>query len=116
MRLLDAVLGTTAAARSVDDAAMVLTDVGIGMRGVNAVPGGGPLGVLPVVPVPTVAAGVGVVVAICVVATPAGPLVVRVLTALISPLELVGSAVARVGVLACLVLGPVVVVVPARVA
>ncbi|HKS52673.1 MAG TPA: hypothetical protein VJS67_12465 [Pseudonocardiaceae bacterium] len=117
MRLLDAVLGATAAARSVDDATMVLTDVGSGMRGISAVSSGGPLGVLPVVIVPTVAAGVGVVVAICVVVTAAGPLVVGVQTALISPFELAYSAVACVGVLAHLsVLGSVVVAVSARVA
>jgi hypothetical protein len=116
VRLLDPVLDTTAA-RSVDDAAMVLTNVGSGMRGINAVPGGGPLGVLPVVTVPTVAAGVGAVVAICVIATPTGPLMVGVLTALISPFELAYSAVACVGVLARLsALGPVVVAASAGVA
>jgi hypothetical protein len=117
VRLLDAVLGATAAARSVEDATMVLTDVASGMRGISAVSSGGPLGVLPVVIVPTVAAGVGVVVAICVVPTAAGPLVIGVQTALISSFDLAYSAVACVGVLARLsVLRSVVVAVSARVA
>jgi hypothetical protein len=83
---------------------MGLTVVGSGMRRVDVAPGGRPIGVLLIVGVPRVdTSGVGAsaiaTVAVWLVATLAGPLVVDVLTVLVRPIKLACGAAVPVGVL-----------------
>ncbi|MFN2536386.1 MAG: hypothetical protein ABR528_14215 [Pseudonocardiaceae bacterium] len=85
---------------------MGLTAVGSGMRRVDVVPGGRPIGVLLIVGVPRVgASGVGAsgvaiaTVALWLVATLVGPLLVDVLTVLVRPIKLACGAAVPVGVL-----------------